>query len=82
MIPSNEMPQLFLFDKILYLLFQIIALVRVMPMISMKAAIFVFIVLMVISFHLFWPLQGEVILDFHKYLIKSIIKGCVVLTLS
>ena len=67
MIPSNGMPQLSLSDKIIYLLFQIIAVVFVMPMISMEARIFVFI---------------EVILDLHKYLIKRIIQGCVLLTPS
>lgn len=52
MIPSNGMLQLSLSDKILYLLFQIIALVFVMLMISMEAGIFVFIALIGISLHL------------------------------
>ena len=82
MIPSNEMPQLSLSDKILYLLLQVIALICVMPMISMEAEIFVFIALVGLSLHLLWPLQGGVIFDLHKYLIKWSIQGCVVLTPS
>ena len=53
-----------------------------MPMISMEMAIFVFIALIKISLHLLWPLQGGVILDLHKYLIKWSIQGHVVLTPS
>ena len=82
MILSNEMLQLSLSDKILYLLFQIIALVCVMPMISTKATIFVFIALIGIFLHLLWSLQGGVILDLHNYLIKWSIQVCVVLTSS
>ena len=80
--PFQRNASISLSNKILYLLFQIIALVRVMPMISMEAAIFVFIVLIGIFLHLLWPLQGGVILDLHNYLIKWSIQGCVVLTSS
>jgi len=64
------MSQLSLSDKVLYLLLQVVTLVRVMPVISMKAAIFILITLVRISFHLLWPLQGSVILDLHKHLNK------------
>ena len=64
------MSQLSLSDKVLYLLLQVITLIRVMPVISMKAAIFILIALFRISFHLLWPLQGWVILDLHKHLNK------------
>ena len=81
-IPSNKMPQFSLFAKILYLLLQVIVLVCVMLMIPMEVAIFVFIVPVGISLHLLLPLQGEVIFDLHKYLIKWSIQGCVVLAPS
>ena len=55
MIPSNEVPQLSLSNEILDLLFQVITLVRVMPMISMEATIFILIALVEISFHLLQP---------------------------
>ena len=70
MIPSNEMPQLSLSNEILNLLFQVITLVRVMPMISMEAIVFILIALVRISFHLLWPLQGWIIYDLHKHLIE------------
>ena len=53
-----------------------------MPVISMKAAILVLIVLIRISLHLLKPLQGWVILDLHKHLIKWNVQGYVVLTPS
>ena len=70
MIPSNEMPQLSLSNEILNLLFQVITLVRVMPMISMEAIVFILIALVRISFHLLWPLQGWIIYDLYKHLIE------------
>ena len=70
MIPSNEVPQLSLSNEILNLLFQVITLVRVMPMISMEAIVFILIVLVRISFHLLWPLQGRIILNLHEHLIE------------
>ena len=56
MIPSNEVPQLSLSNEILDLLLQVITLVRVMPMISIEAIIFILIALIGISFHLLQPL--------------------------
>ena len=82
MILSNKISQLSLLDKILYLLLLIIALIRVMPVISVKAAIFILIALVRISLHLLWPLQRWVILDLHKHLIKWNIQRHVVLTSS
>ena len=76
------MPQFSLFDKILYLLLQVIVLVCVMLMILMEVAIFVFIALVGISLHLLLPLQGEVIFGLHKYLIKWSTQRCVVLAPS
>ena len=70
MISSKKTPQLSLPDKIPNLLLQIIAFIRVMPVISLEAGIFVLIALIRISFHLLWPLQGWIILDLHKHLIK------------
>ena len=70
MTSSKKIPQLFLPDEILNLLLQVIAFVRVMPVISMEAAILILIALVGISLHLLWPLQGWVILDLHKDLIK------------
>ena len=70
MIPSNKVPQLSLSNEILDLLLQVITLVHVMPMISMEATIFVLIALVGVFLHLLQPLQGRVILDLHKYLIK------------
>ena len=70
MIPSNEVPQLSLSNEILDLLLQVITLVRVMPMISLEATILILIALVRISFHLFWPLQGRIILDLHEHLIE------------
>ena len=70
MIPSNKMPQFSLFDEILNLLFQVITFVCVMPMVPMEATLFILIALIRISFHLLWPLQGRIVLDLHKHLIK------------
>ena len=66
----QENSSTFLADKIPNLLLQIIAFIRVMPVISLEAGIFVLIALIRISFHLLWPLQGWIILDLHKHLIK------------
>ena len=82
MILSNKISQLSLLDKILYLLLLVIVLIRVMPVISVKATIFILIALVRISLHLLWPLQRRVILDLHKHLIKWNIQGQVVLTSS
>ena len=70
MIHSNEIPKLSLSNEILNLLFQVITLVRVMPMISMEVIVFILIVLVRISFHLLWSLQGRIIHDLHKHLIE------------
>ena len=64
MISSKKISQLSLLDEILYMLLQVIALVCVMPVVPVEAAILVLIVLIRISLHLLWPLQGWVILDF------------------
>ena len=64
------MSQFSLSDKILNLLFQVITFVRAMPMVPVKATIFILIALIRISFHLLWPLQGRIILDLHEYLIE------------
>ena len=56
MILSKKIPQLSLPDEILNMLLQVIAFVRVMPMISMEAAILVLIALIRIFLHLLWPL--------------------------
>ena len=64
------MPQFSLFDKILNLLFQVITFVHVMPMVPMEATIFILITLIRISFHLFWPLQGRIVIDLHEHLIE------------
>ena len=64
------MSQFSLSDKILNLLFQVITFVRAMPMVLVKATIFILIALIRISFHLLWPLQGRIILDLHEYLIE------------
>ena len=82
MISSKKIPQLSLPDKILNLLLQVIAFIHVMHVISMEAVIFVLIALIGVSLHLLWPFQGWVILDWHKYLIKWSIQGCVVLAPS
>jgi len=70
MISSKKISQLSLLDEIFNLLLQVIALIRVMPVISMEATILVLITFVGISLHLLWPLQGWVILDLHKDLIK------------
>ena len=41
-----------------------------MPMISMEATILIPIALIGISLHFLWPLQGWIILDLHKNLLK------------
>ena len=64
------MSQFSLSDKILNLLFQVITFVRAMPMVLVKATIFILIALIRISFHLLWPLQGRIILDLYEYLIE------------
>ena len=74
---SKKIPQISLPDVILNLLLQVIAFVRVVYVISMEAAILVLIALVRISFHLLWPLQGWIVLDLHKHLIKRNIQGCV-----
>ena len=55
MIPSNEVPQLSLFNQILNFLFQIVTFIRVMPMVLVEATIFILIALIGISLHLLWP---------------------------
>ena len=70
MILSNEMPQLSLSNEILNLLFQVITLVRVMPMIPMEAIVFILIALVRISFHFLWPIQGRIVLDLHEHLME------------
>ena len=75
MISSKKISQLSLPNEIFNLLLQVIALIHVMPVISMEAAILILIALVVISFHFFWPLQGWIILDLHKHLIKWNIQG-------
>ena len=70
MISSNEMSQLSLSDKILYLLLQVITLIHVMAMIFMEATVPILIALVRIAFHLLWPLQGRIILDLHEHLIE------------
>ena len=70
MIPSNKMPQLSLSDEILNLLFQVVTFVCVMPMVPMKATVFILIALIWISFLLLWSLQGRIFLDLHVYLIE------------
>ena len=82
MISSKKIPQLSLLDEILNLLLQVIVFVCVMPVISMEGAVLVFIALVRISFHLLWPLQGWVVLDLYKHLIKRNIQGCVMQTSS
>ena len=56
MISSKKISQLSLLDEIFNLLLQVIALIRVMPTISMEAAILILIALVGISLHLLWPL--------------------------
>ena len=75
MISSKKLLQLSLPDEILILLLQVIAFVRVMLVISMEATILVLITHIRISLHLLWPLQGWVVLDLHKHLIKRNIQG-------
>ena len=82
MISSQKIPQFFLPDKILYLLLQVIALVCVMSVVSVEAAILIRITLVRIFLHLLCPLQGLIILDLHKHLIKWNIQGRVMLTFS
>ena len=67
---AKEISQFSLPDEILYLLLQIKTLVHVMFVISMEAAILIPIALIRISLHLFRPLQGRIILDLHKHLLK------------
>ena len=82
MISSKKISQLFLPDEILNLLLQVIAFVYVMPVISLEVAILVLIALIRISLHLLWALQGWVIFDLHKHLIKWNVQGCVMQTFS
>ena len=82
MIASKKISQLSLPNKVLNLLLQVIAFVLVMPVISMEAAIFVLIMLVRISLHLLWSLQGWILLDLHKHLIKWNIQGHVIQILS
>ena len=49
MIPSNEVPQLSLFNQILNLLFQVITFIRVMPMVPVEAKI-------LYSYYAYWDL--------------------------
>ena len=70
MISSKEIPQFSLPNEILNLLLQIVAFVRVMPMVPVEVAILVLIVLIGISLHFLQPLQGRVVLDLHKNLFK------------
>ena len=53
-----------------------------MTVTSMEAVILILIELIEISLHLLRPLQGWVILDLHKHLIKWNVQGRVVLTPS
>ena len=82
MISSKKISQLSLPDEILNLLLQVITFIHAMPMISMEVTILVLITLARISFHLLWPLQGWIILDLHKHLIKWNIQGRVMQILS
>ena len=71
MLSSKEISQLSLSYKIFNLLFQIVTFVRVVPMVSMEAAILVPIALVGISPHFLQPLQWRIILDLHKNLLKG-----------
>jgi len=68
MISSKKISQLSLPNEIFNLLLQVIALIRVMSVISMEVAILILIAHVGISLHLLWPLQGWFILDLHKHL--------------
>ena len=82
MISFKKIPQLSFPNEILNLLIQVITFICIMLMISMETAILVLIALVGISLHLLWPLQGWVILDLHKHLIKWSIQGRIMLTSS
>ena len=82
MISFKKIPQLSLLDKILNLLLQVISFVCVMPVVFIEAAILILIAFIRISLHLLWPLQGWVIIDLHKHLIKWNVQGCVMQTSS
>ena len=70
MVLSKEIPQLPLPYEIFNLLLQIKTLVCIMTMIPTKATILVPIALIGISLHFLQPLQGRIILDLHKDLLK------------
>ena len=79
-ISSKKISQFSLPNKILYFLFQIKTLIHVMSMISVEAAILVPIAHVGIPFHFLWPLQGWVILDLHKHLLKWHVQWRILLT--
>ena len=70
MISSKEISQLSLPDEIFNLLLQIETHVRVIPMVSVEAAILVPIALAGISLHFLRSLQGRIVLDLHENLFK------------
>jgi len=76
-ISSKKVPQFSFSYEILNLLFQIITLVRVMPMVAVEVTILVLIALIRISLYLLWPLQGWDVLDLHENLIKWCVQGCI-----
>ena len=75
MSSSKEISQFSLLDEIFNLLVQIIAFVRVMPMVPVEAAILVPIALVGISLYFLWPLQRRIVLDLHKNLFKRHVQG-------
>ena len=79
MLSSKKISQLSLSYKIFNLLFQIVTFVRVVPMVSMEAAILVPIALVGISPHFLRPLQWRIILDLHKNLLKGHVQWRVLL---
>ena len=79
MSSSKEISQFSLLDEIFNLLVQIIAFVRVMPMVPVEAAILVPIALVGISLYFLWPLQRRIVLDLYKNLFIRHVQGRILL---
>ena len=80
MFSSKEIFQLSLSYKIFNLLIQMVTFVRVVPIVSMEAAILVPIALVGVSLHFLRPFQGRIVLDLHKDLLEWHVQWRVLLT--
>ena len=78
MVSSKEIFQLILLNENFNLLLQVVTLIRIMFVVSVKTIVLAFVSVARISFHLLWPFEGQVIFNLHQHLVKWGIQGSVV----